>query len=49
MAAEHRLMPIEDAIAALSKARDLELLGAHETKYQGYLKVAAREIEQAKR
>ena len=42
-------MRIEDAIAALTKARDLELMDGHETKYQGYLNVAERDIEQAKR
>jgi hypothetical protein len=49
MASESRLARIEDAIAALAKARNLELLGGRESKYQGYLKVAEKAIEQARR
>lgn len=49
MASESRLTRAGDAIAALAKARDLEIVGGLETKYQGYLKAAETAIEQAKR
>lgn len=49
MAKEYRLVNIEDAIAALAKARDLELMGDRETKFAGYLRLAEQKIAAATR